>query len=282
MRSLGLLIFVSLSVAACAEETVAGRSSGGGGGGGGGGAAAENCLDGVDNDLDGSIDCADSDCGAAGACQGFNDTGVQDTGTTDTGAQDTGVQDTGSADTGAQDTGNPDTGPQPQPENCFDGVDNDRDGDSDCNDNACFGDAACNYTCGYTYSVCEGEYACDSFGDCVYPFGQSYFISVEFIEMLGNWDIGGVPDPQVDVFLNGSRVIETPEYPNTTAAYPGVGVIAYVAAGSTIQIMAYDKDVTDYELAYDSGVQTISPGSILYGGYASDGSTTVQLSFSPQ
>ena len=96
MRNLGLLIFVSLSVAACAEESPvsSGRSSGGGGGGGGG-TAAENCLDGVDNDLDGLVDCSDSDCGAAGACQGFNDTGVQDTGTTDTGVLDTGSADTG-------------------------------------------------------------------------------------------------------------------------------------------------------------------------------------------
>ena len=94
---------------------------------GGGGSTAENCLDGIDNDSDGFVDCSDQDCAQAGACAGgttdtgvqdtgttdtgTTDTGVQDTGTTDTGTTDTGVQDTGSADTGVQDTGVQDTGP---------------------------------------------------------------------------------------------------------------------------------------------------------------------------
>ena len=72
---------------------------------GGDGSIAENCLDGIDNDSDGFIDCADQDCTQAGACRGFGDTGTADTGTTDTGAQDTGSTDTGSADTAPIDTG---------------------------------------------------------------------------------------------------------------------------------------------------------------------------------
>lgn len=274
MRRLGLLLFV-LGVAACAEDTVAARSSGGGGGGGG--ATAENCLDGVDNDLDGFVDCSDSDCGAAGACQGFADTGVQDTG-----SFDTGVQDTGSFDTGVRDTGTADTGTPPMPEVCFDGTDNDRDGDVDCNDNACFGDAACNYTCGFTYSVCDGDYVCDWNGDCVYPFEAGYFMTVDFIEMLASYDVGGVNDLQVDVLVDGTLVIETPEYPNTTTAYPGLGSSVYLASSTTMQIRAYDVDVTGYELAYDSGAFFVEPGMVVYGITSSDGSTTVQLSFSPQ
>ncbi|HRI71197.1 MAG TPA: hypothetical protein PK156_43490 [Polyangium sp.] len=45
-------------------------SSGQGGGGQGGGqtGGGENCLDGLDNDMDGAIDCADSDCLAGFTC----------------------------------------------------------------------------------------------------------------------------------------------------------------------------------------------------------------------
>lgn len=71
----------------------------------GGGSTAENCLDGIDNDSDGFVDCSDQDCGQAGACRGFGDVGTTDTGAADTGATDTGTADTGNADSGFQDTG---------------------------------------------------------------------------------------------------------------------------------------------------------------------------------
>ena len=72
---------------------------------GGGGSTAENCLDGIDNDSDGFIDCSDQDCTQAGACRGVGDTGTADTGTTDTGVQDTESADTSNTDTAPIDTG---------------------------------------------------------------------------------------------------------------------------------------------------------------------------------
>ncbi|NQW63247.1 MAG: hypothetical protein HQ461_10490 [Deltaproteobacteria bacterium] len=281
MRSLGLLIFVSLSVAACAEDTVAssGRSSGGGGGGG---TAAENCLDGVDNDLDGSIDCADSDCGAAGACQGFSDTGVQDTGTTDTGVQDTGVQDTGSTDTGVQDTGNPDTGPQPQPENCIDGLDNDLDGRADCADSDCAAAGACQTgpeICGNNFdddrngvadcadSACVNIDPCigencfdgvdndrDGFTDCADAlclglnecvFYREFNIVVESVayDTSYGWDpFGGAPDPLVQVFVNGALVLDTGYYDSLYSVSMNDSVTVYLSPSDTIGIAAYDYD----------------------------------------
>ena len=88
-----LLALTCACIIGCAADPVDNSASGGG-------SATENCLDGIDNDSDGFIDCSDQDCAQAGACRGFGDTG-----TADTGATDTGVQDTGSTDTGVQDTG---------------------------------------------------------------------------------------------------------------------------------------------------------------------------------
>ena len=340
MRNLGLLIFVSLSVAACAEESPvsSGRSSGGGGGGGGG-TAAENCLDGVDNDLDGLVDCSDSDCGAAGACQGFNDTGVQDTGTTDTG-----VLDTGSADTGAQDTGNPDTGPQPQPENCIDGldndfdgsadcadsdcdaagacqtgpeicgnnfdddnngsadcddvacqgvdpcigercddgVDNDRDGFTDCDDSLCSGNTECDFTCGYRYSVCEGDNYCDDFGACQSYYFREWYVIVDSVSFstLVDWDLfGNAPDMLVEVYVDGVYAYSTSEFSDTFYAAPNQGETFFIYPSSTVQVIAYDIDGSINDTALTSTVTTLSVPYLLSGLSFSSTRATVNLRF---
>ena len=72
-------------------------------GGGGGGPTAEICDNGIDDDGDGDIDCADSDCTSDAAC-----------------------------DTGG-----------PTAEICDNGIDDDGDGDIDCADSDCSSDAAC-------------------------------------------------------------------------------------------------------------------------------------------
>ena len=72
---------------------------------GGAGTTAENCLDGIDNDSDGFIDCSDQDCGQAGACRGVGDSGTTDTGAGDTGAADTNNTDTAPIDTGTTSAG---------------------------------------------------------------------------------------------------------------------------------------------------------------------------------
>ena len=109
-----LLALTCASMIACAADPIENTVDGGI-------STAENCLDGIDNDADGFIDCSDQDCAQAGACgvgtadtgtadTGAQDTGPADTGPTDTGPTDTGPADSGMTDTGVQDTGSTDTG----------------------------------------------------------------------------------------------------------------------------------------------------------------------------
>ncbi len=91
---------------------------------------AEVCDDGVDNDLDGATDCADSDCAFDLACAEPEvcDDGIDNDldGATDCADSDCAL-DLVCA----------------EPEVCDDGVDNDLDGDTDCADSDCALDAAC-------------------------------------------------------------------------------------------------------------------------------------------
>ena len=90
-----------------------------------------DCTDGVDDDGDGLVDCADPDCAADPACSGDDDTS---------------------------------SGPQ---EDCINGVDDDEDGDVDCADPDC----ACDLNCGGTGTESEvgsDDLGCadDIDGDC--------------------------------------------------------------------------------------------------------------------
>jgi hypothetical protein len=242
-------------VAACAEDTVAGsgRSSGGGGGGGGGaadtgvqdtgstdtgvqdtgttdtGAQAqpENCIDGIDNDLDGRADCADSDCAGAGACQ----TGPEICGNNfdddRNGAADC-------ADAACRNI-DPCIG-----ESCFDGVDNNRDGFADCAD-----------------ALCSG------LDDCV--FNREFNIVVESVEYDTSygWDpFGGAPDPLVQVFVNGIMVLDTGYYDDLYSVNINDSATVFLSPGDTIGIAAYDYDpgsanevafaLTNYPISVDA------------------------------
>jgi len=90
--------------------------------------AAENCANGVDDDGDGAIDCADPDCASDPACL----------------AEDcsNGVDDDGD---GAIDCADPDCASDPAclAEDCANGVDDDGDGAIDCADPDCASDPAC-------------------------------------------------------------------------------------------------------------------------------------------
>lgn len=126
---------------------------------GGGGSTAENCLDGIDNDSDGFVDCSDQDCTQAGACRGFGDTGTADTGATDTGAQDTGV-----ADTGVQDSGG--------------GIDSGQ-----------------GFGCTTDPSICTADQQCDN-GACVTTVYQHVAIVSRAVENPANH--GNTPGPDLD------------------------------------------------------------------------------------
>jgi len=126
---------------------------------GGGDSTAENCLDGIDNDTDGFIDCSDQDCAQAGACRGFGDTGTADTGSTDTG-----VQDSGSVDTGVQDTGG--------------GI-----GSGE------------GFGCSTDPSICSADQQCDN-GACVTTVYQHVAIVSRAVENQSNH--GNTPGPDLD------------------------------------------------------------------------------------
>ncbi len=72
--------------------------------------AAEICTDGLDNDGDGRVDCADEECAEAEACAAVDVYGAP---------------------------------PMPVSENCTDGFDNDGDGRVDCDDEECATKGAC-------------------------------------------------------------------------------------------------------------------------------------------
>jgi len=93
-----------------------------------------NCTDGVDNDSDGSTDCADADCAADAACSSNKETNCADGIDNDSdGSTDCADADC-AADTAC--SNNKET-------NCTDGIDNDNDGSTDCADADCASNAAC-------------------------------------------------------------------------------------------------------------------------------------------
>jgi hypothetical protein len=132
-----------------------------------------NCADGLDNDADGGIDCADPACqqrtcfttaDAGYVCGKFAlppDAGP-DAGPPDAGDSDAGDSDAGDLDAGQTDAGPPDAGPPDggrffcfPAERCDDGVDNDSDAlidcaDPDCDNRTCISGTVC------TNAVCPG------------------------------------------------------------------------------------------------------------------------------
>jgi len=98
----------------------------------------EDCINGVDDNGDGDVDCADVQCTGHAACLEFQeyacDNGVDDDGD--------GQQDCDDPDCQVSQACNPD-----QELACHDGVDNDGDGKTDCRDPDCQGSDACWESC---------------------------------------------------------------------------------------------------------------------------------------
>ena len=129
----------------CADRSCAGRPG-----------CIEVCADGVDNDADGSVDCLDSDC--VDECVEVCDNGVDDDGDGEVDCRDLAcrgamgcyeVECSNGLDDdgdGRPDCRDPDCDPVCF-EVCGDGVDNDADGQIDCLDSACRGLAECAEVC---------------------------------------------------------------------------------------------------------------------------------------
>ena len=118
-----------------------------GGGESGDGGGDEGCTPGLPGECPVGFECGLVDpinvvfgCMPASSA----DTGTPDTGTPDAGTPDTGTPDTGTPDTGDVDGGADDPNDEPIGETaCDDGIDNDGDGATDCDDDDCRGTAAC-------------------------------------------------------------------------------------------------------------------------------------------
>ena len=102
----------------------------------------ERCNDGIDNDCNGLVDCADPACSEVPGCLP-TDAGACVEGSTCL----TSCGSSGNWDCGSQTC-------QPPAEICDDGIDNDCNGHSDCDDAACAGASSC----------CSGPTVCDVFG----------------------------------------------------------------------------------------------------------------------
>jgi hypothetical protein len=142
------------------------------------------CADGIDNDCDGPIDCADPDCVTDPACLCGNGSCVPPENPCNCPA----------------DCGSP--SPETVGVNCADGVDNDCDGPIDCADSGCAGDPAC--VCGDgTCSI--GENSCNCMADCpgIPCNGDVNFdgsIDQDDLLIVGNCvDCVGSPIPACDV-----------------------------------------------------------------------------------
>ena len=107
----------------------------------------EVCDDGIDNDCDLDLDCADSECSSDPACTCGNATCEPPSESSCTCPDDCGLPDTTES-------------------SCTDGIDDDCDEAVDCDDADCSEDAACQVTCGGNKSPCSVPTDCCS-GNCV-------------------------------------------------------------------------------------------------------------------
>ncbi|MBU1508991.1 choice-of-anchor J domain-containing protein [Myxococcota bacterium] len=94
------------------------------------------CDDGLDNDLDGDIDCADADCAGLAPCGPENTPEYCGDGLDNDNDGDTDCADADCAGIGP-------CGPENTDILCVDGIDNDNDGSTDCDDSDCAGFTAC-------------------------------------------------------------------------------------------------------------------------------------------
>jgi len=170
----------------------------------------ENCSNGIDDDCDGKVDCADPDCASMLHCQSEVCDGVDNNGN---GQIDEGFACIkGSAPVAcATSCGSTGTKPcladcsygacQPPVENCSNGIDDDCDGKVDCADPDCFADPFCVIPENCSNGIdddgdnlvdcddpdCATDVACHDFGDCPVqnPTGVPY--------TCGTWDQDVVP-----------------------------------------------------------------------------------------
>jgi cysteine-rich repeat protein/Cys-rich repeat protein len=107
----------------------------------------EDCVDWLDNDADGLIDCTDADCAGNPSCASFCGDGVLSNGE----QCDDGNNQNGDGCSSIC------TVEQPSNEICGDGADNDQDGAADCADSDCAADAGCQPECVIDADCSDGQ-----------------------------------------------------------------------------------------------------------------------------
>jgi hypothetical protein len=130
-----------------ASTTGSGGSGGAGGVGGAGGAepvGEQNCANGIDDDSDGDLDCADLDCAAAPTCEELCSNSIDDDGDNLVDCVDPGCNGLGCSTTGRLCSSGACVCPTGTIESsCTNGTDDDCDGAVDCADSECGALPAC-------------------------------------------------------------------------------------------------------------------------------------------
>jgi hypothetical protein len=203
-----------------------------------------DCNDGEDEDNDGDRDCRDSDCAGTPQCAEACDN-----------AQDDDLD-------GNFDCADPDCAGAPEcAEDCTNLNDDDFDGLIDCDDSDCAQEAVC-LTCDPAADDCSGEEIC-IVDACQPAFGRVYRFSGFQLSLgtrdrnNGCWDSScsdtspDKPDPKVELFLNGTRFLETSTKSNVFNATYSEAVTINIPAGSrfTVQVLDVDDNADDLAIA---------------------------------
>jgi hypothetical protein len=269
------------------------------------GSEAGHCTDGIDNDCNGQIDCADVACVndpacappicTPGATRGCYDGAA---GTQNVGQCRGGTQTCASDGKSWSTTCAGEVLPGSEAGHCSDGIDNDCNGPKDCQDPACNGDPACACVPGTTRScytgpagtenvgIChDGTQTCNSVGSAWGPCVGEGLPSVEAgacTDGLDNDCNGFVDCNDPACTFDAACCVPTTSYDTTIYATSGTSLyVIHPSDWSETQIGSYGvtEHMTDIAMTPDGNLYTVSATS-LYRVDRTSGAATFALSLS--
>jgi hypothetical protein len=149
-------------------------------------------------------------------------------------------------------------------------------GDNNCNGGENCGSCprdcgACQPSCDPSNDACTGDSICIG-GTCVGAFARNYaFSSVSVTlpmrDLMGEpWDFpGGLPDPFVEIVLGGNLVARTPVRMDTLSARWSLSDRAVIFAGSKLEVIVWDSDVSDNDVAIHCEADPLDAASLREG-----------------